>query len=47
MRDVASRGPLIMTIIGELADGAIALIDLLADDCMLATLKSAVSPQDG
>jgi hypothetical protein len=47
MRDVASRGPLIMTIIGELTVGAIALIDLRADESVLATLNSAVSPQDG
>lgn len=38
MRDVAARGPLITTIIGELSDGAIALIDLRADDSVLATL---------
>ena len=38
MRDVAARGPLITTIIGELSDGAIALIDLRADESVLATL---------
>ena len=39
MRDVAARGPLIMTMIGELSDGAIALIDLRADEAsVLATL---------
>jgi hypothetical protein len=38
MRDVAARGPLITRIIGELSNGAIALIDLRADDSVLATL---------
>ena len=38
MRDVAARGPLITTIIGELSDGAIALIDLRADESVLSTL---------
>jgi hypothetical protein len=35
---VAARGPLITTIIGELSDGAIALVDLRADEGVLATL---------
>jgi hypothetical protein len=43
MRDVATRGPLIMTVIGELSDGAIALIDLRADDGVVATINSALS----
>lgn len=38
MRDVAACGPLITTIIGELTDGAIALIDLRADETLVATL---------
>ena len=43
MREVAARGPLITTIIGELSDGAIALIDLRADDeSVLATLDRAL-----
>jgi hypothetical protein len=42
MRDVAARGPLIITIIGELSDGAIALIDLRADESVLTTLDRAV-----
>lgn len=42
MRDVAARGPLITTIIGELSDGAIALIDLRADESVLATLDRAL-----
>jgi hypothetical protein len=42
MRDVAARGPLITTIIGELSDGAIALIDLRADESVLPTLYSAL-----
>lgn len=41
MRDVAARGPLITTIIGELSDGAIALIDLRADESVLSTLERA------
>ena len=36
VRDVAVREPLIATIIGELSDGAIALIDLRADESVLA-----------
>jgi hypothetical protein len=47
MRDVAARGPLITTIIGELSDGAIALIDLRADESVLVTLNIALSPHDG
>ena len=42
MRDVAARGPLIVTVIGELSDGAIALIDLRADESVLATLDRVV-----
>jgi hypothetical protein len=42
MRDVAARGPLIVTIIGELNDGAIALIDLRAGESVLATLDRAL-----
>lgn len=42
MRDAAARGPLITTIIGELSDGAIALIDLRADESVLATLDRAL-----
>jgi hypothetical protein len=42
MQDVAARGPLIMTIIGELSDGAIALIDLRAVESVLATLDRAL-----
>jgi hypothetical protein len=40
--DVAARGPLVTTIIGELSDGAIALIDLRADESVLPTLDSAL-----
>jgi hypothetical protein len=40
---VAARGPLITTIIGELADGAIALIDLQADPSVVATIDSTLS----
>jgi hypothetical protein len=42
MRDVAARGPLITTIIGELSDGAIALIDLRADESVQAALDRAL-----
>jgi hypothetical protein len=43
MRDVAARGPLIITIIGELGDGAIALFDLRADEAsVLAALDHAL-----
>ncbi len=43
MRNVAARGPLIMTIVGELSDGAIALFDLRADEAsVLATLDRAL-----
>ena len=42
MRDVAARGPLVTTIIGELSDGAIALIDLRANESVLPTLDSAL-----
>jgi hypothetical protein len=43
MRDVAARGPLIMTVIGELSDGAIALFDLRADEAsVLAALDRAL-----
>ncbi len=42
MRDVAAREPLIATVIGELSDGAIALIDLRADESVLAALDRAV-----
>ena len=42
MRDVASRGPLLTTIIGELSDGAIALIDLRADESALSMLDRAL-----
>jgi hypothetical protein len=41
-RDVAAQGPLITTIIGELSDGAIALIDLRADESVLAMLDRAL-----
>jgi hypothetical protein len=42
MYDVAARGPLITTVIGELSDGAIALIDLRADQSVVTTLDRAV-----
>jgi len=43
MRDAAARGPLIMTIVGALSDGAIALFDLRADEAsVLATLDRAL-----
>jgi hypothetical protein len=42
MRDSAAKGPLITTIIGDLSDGAIALIDLRADSSVLRTLDSAL-----
>jgi hypothetical protein len=43
MRDVAAPGPLITTVIGDLSDGAIALIDLRADESVVATIDSALS----
>jgi hypothetical protein len=43
MRAVAARGPLIMTIIGELSDGAMALIDLCADQSVLSALDRALA----
>jgi hypothetical protein len=42
MRDVAARGPLITTVIGDLSNGAIALIDLRADASVVATIDSAL-----
>jgi hypothetical protein len=42
MRDTAAQGPLILAIIGELTDGAIALVDLRADETVLAALDRAV-----
>jgi hypothetical protein len=43
IREVAARGSLITTIIGELTDGAIALIDLRADPSVAATIDRALS----
>jgi hypothetical protein len=42
MREWATSGVLVTTIIGELSDGAIALIDLRADPSVVATLDSAL-----
>jgi hypothetical protein len=42
MRDVAARGPLVITIVGGLSDGAIALIDLRADESVPSTLDGAL-----
>ncbi len=43
MREWAVNGVLVMTVIGELSDGAIALIDLRADSSVVATIDSALS----
>jgi hypothetical protein len=41
MREWAVHGVLVTTIIGDLSDGAIALIDLRADPSVVATIDSA------
>jgi hypothetical protein len=43
MRDIAARGSLIMPIIGDLSDRAIALIDVRADENVLADVDGALS----
>jgi hypothetical protein len=43
MREWAVNGVLVTTIIGELIDGAIALIDLRADPSVVATIDGALS----
>lgn len=43
MREWAVQGVLVTTIVGELSDGAIALIDLRAGSSVVATLDSALS----
>lgn len=47
LRQIAATGMLATTIIGELADGAIGLIDLRADESVLTTLNNALLPPDG
>lgn len=42
MREWAVNGAMVATIIGEMSDGAIALLDLRADDSVAATLDSAL-----
>jgi hypothetical protein len=42
MRQWAVNGVLVTTVIGELASGAIALIDLRADPSVVATIDSAL-----
>jgi hypothetical protein len=42
MRLWAVRGVLVITIIGKLSDGAIALIDLCADPSVVATIDRAL-----
>ena len=43
IRDLAARGTLGMTLVGELSDGAIALIDLRADPSVMATIDNALT----
>ena len=43
MREWAVNGVLVTTVIGELSDGAIALIDLRVDPSVVATIDSALS----
>ena len=42
MREWAVNGVLVITIIGELSDGAIALIDLRADARVATTIDAAL-----
>ena len=42
MRDRAVNGVLVMTVFGEMSDGAIALIDLRADSSVVSTIDSAL-----
>lgn len=43
IRDLAARGVLGMTLVGELSDGAIALIDMRADPSVVATIDNALA----
>jgi hypothetical protein len=43
MREWAVNGVLVMTVIGEFSDGAVALIDLRANPSVVATIESALS----
>ena len=43
MREWAVNGMLVTTVIGEMSDGAIALIDLRADENVVATIGRALS----
>ena len=43
MREWAVNGVLVTTIVGEMSDGAIALIDLRADPSVVASLDNALS----
>jgi hypothetical protein len=43
MRKWAVNGVLVISVIGEMSDGAIALIDLRADESVVATIDSALS----
>lgn len=43
MREAAAQGPLITTIVGQLTDGGIALIDVRADPGVVTTIDSALS----
>jgi hypothetical protein len=42
MREWAISGLLVMTIVGDLSDGAIALIDLRADPSVVASIDGAL-----
>ena len=42
MRDWAAQGVLGLTIVGDLSDGAIVLIDVHADPSVVATIDSAL-----
>ena len=42
MREWAVNGVLVTTVIGEMSDGAIALIDLRADDSVVTILDRAL-----
>lgn len=42
MRDLAARGVLVTTVIGDFSDGAVALIDLKADPSVVATIDEAL-----
>jgi hypothetical protein len=42
MRNWTANGVLVTTVVGELSDGAIGLIDLRADPSVVATIDSAL-----